>query len=108
MRKTLAAAAAALLAGCSGPLVKSAITSNIVQEDAHNAYLVLNIARAHERGLQVHAWTVNDRPDMERLLDLGVDGIMTDELLTLRDVLASRGHWSGPGLPRDQRPKPGR
>ncbi|GAA4226744.1 glycerophosphodiester phosphodiesterase [Actinomadura meridiana] len=66
------------------------------------------IARAHELGLQVHAWTVNDRPDMERLLDLGVDGIMTDELLTLRDVMASRGHWPGAGLARDQRPKPGR
>ncbi|QBE63180.1 hypothetical protein [Pseudoduganella lutea] len=58
MRKTLAAAAAALLAGCSGPLVKSAITSNIVQEDAHNAYLVLNIARAHER-MPMHFTQVN-------------------------------------------------
>jgi hypothetical protein len=50
--------AAALLAGCSGPLVKSAITSNIVQEDAHNAYLVLNIARAHER-MPMHFTQVN-------------------------------------------------
>ncbi|MDN4038705.1 hypothetical protein [Massilia sp. YIM B02443] len=38
-----------LLAGCSGPLVKSAITSNIVQEEAHNAFLFLNIIRAQER-----------------------------------------------------------
>jgi hypothetical protein len=49
---------AALLAGCSGPLVRSAITSNIVQEDAHNAYLVLNIARAHER-MPMHFTQVN-------------------------------------------------
>lgn len=52
------------------------------------------IARAHELGLHVHAWTVNDRADMERLLDLGVDGIMTDEIVTLRDVLSARGQWT--------------
>lgn len=51
-------AATVLLAGCSGPLVQSAITSNIVQEDAHNAYLVLNIARAHER-MPMHFTQVN-------------------------------------------------
>jgi glycerophosphoryl diester phosphodiesterase len=33
---------------------------------------------AHKRGLQVHAWTINDEADMQRLIDLGVDGIITD------------------------------
>ena len=51
------------------------------------------IGRAHVLGLQVHAWTVNDRPVMERLLDLGVDGIMTDETVALRDVLTARSQW---------------
>jgi len=51
------------------------------------------IARAHGLGLQVHAWTVNGRPAMERLLDLGVDGIMTDETMALREVLTARGQW---------------
>jgi glycerophosphoryl diester phosphodiesterase len=51
------------------------------------------IHRAHGLGLQVHAWTVNDRPTMERLLDLGIDGIMTDETVALREVLTTRNQW---------------
>lgn len=44
-------------------------------------------------GTAVHVWTVNDRDEMERLLDLGVDGIMTDETELLREVFAQRGLW---------------
>ena len=51
------------------------------------------IGRAHKLGLQVHVWTVNDRLTMEGLLNLGVDGIMTDETVTLREVLIGRGQW---------------
>jgi glycerophosphoryl diester phosphodiesterase len=51
------------------------------------------IRRAHEAGLHVHVWTVNDRRPMESLLDRGADGIMTDETELLRDVLISRGQW---------------
>jgi glycerophosphoryl diester phosphodiesterase len=49
--------------------------------------------QAHALGLKVHAWTVNDARTMERLLDFGIDGIMTDELITLRDVMMTHGHW---------------
>ncbi len=55
------------------------------------------VRAAHRRGLQVHVWTVNDRQRMASLLDLGVDGIMTDHIETLRAVLAERGAWPDPG-----------
>jgi len=51
------------------------------------------ISTARRRGIAVHVWTINDRSEVERLLDLGVDGLMTDETALLRDVLVERGHW---------------
>ena len=51
------------------------------------------VSRAHALGLHVHAWTINSPGLMRELLDIGVDGIMTDETVALRDVLISRGEW---------------
>jgi glycerophosphoryl diester phosphodiesterase len=51
------------------------------------------IRTAHARGLHVHVWTVNDPDRIHRLLDLGVDGIMTDHIDTLRKVMEDRGVW---------------
>lgn len=51
------------------------------------------IRYAHRWGVQVHVWTVNDAAQMHRLLDLGVDGIMTDRVDVLRDVYTARGLW---------------
>ena len=48
---------------------------------------------AHDRLLPVHVWTIDDPTEMHRLLDLGVDGIMTDRPSVLKDVLVSRGLW---------------
>ena len=52
------------------------------------------IERAHSHGLDVHIWTIDEPDEMHRLLDLGVDGIMTDRPVVLRDVLVERGEWS--------------
>ncbi len=54
------------------------------------------IAAAHARGLQVHVWTVDDAAAAAELLDLGVDGIMTDRPAALRAVLQDRDQWTGP------------
>jgi glycerophosphoryl diester phosphodiesterase len=51
------------------------------------------LAFAHRAGVAVHAWTIDTEPDMNRLLDLGVDGIMTDRPTVLRRVLRRRQQW---------------
>ena len=49
---------------------------------------------AHAARLDVHVWTIDAGPEMERLLDLGVDGIMTDRPSLLKEVLEQRGAWT--------------
>ena len=51
------------------------------------------VAEAHRRSIQVHVWTIDDPAEMAALLDLGVDGIMTDRPAALKDLLAARGEW---------------
>lgn len=55
------------------------------------------VAAAHEAGLAVHVWTVDDREEMRTLLDRGVDGLITDRPDVLRSVLVERGEWQEAG-----------
>jgi len=66
-------------AGCS---VWSPFWRNVTAE---------NVRQSHDLGLQVIPWTVNDPADMEKLIDLGVDGLITDYPDRAKPVLAAKG-----------------
>ncbi len=52
------------------------------------------VKAARRLGLQIHVWTIDDQSEMERLVDLGVDGLMTDRPSLLRSVLTVRSRWA--------------
>lgn len=59
---------------------------------------------AHRAGIQVHVWTVDEPSDIASLLDMGVDGIMSDDTRALRSVMVERGVWfDGPDRRGDER-----
>jgi glycerophosphoryl diester phosphodiesterase len=53
------------------------------------------VEKAHDKGIHVHVWTIDEADEMNRLLDLGVDGLMTDSPTLLKQVLVERGQWGG-------------
>ena len=44
------------------------------------------IKTAHSKGLKVHVWTINSQDSMESLINMNVDGIMTDDAVLLKNV----------------------
>ncbi|MGW0756553.1 glycerophosphodiester phosphodiesterase [Streptomyces sp. NPDC002814] len=80
--------------GVPAALRRSAVAAQV--PEAQSGIQVVDhrfIRTAHARGLQVHVWTINEADAMHRLLDLGVDGIVTDHIDTLRKVMEDRGLW---------------
>ncbi|MEU9270320.1 glycerophosphodiester phosphodiesterase [Streptomyces sp. NPDC048251] len=80
--------------GVPAALRRSAVAAQVPESQSGIPVVDRRFVRAaHARGLQVHVWTINDPDRMHRLLDLGVDGIMTDHIDTLREVMEDRGVW---------------
>jgi glycerophosphoryl diester phosphodiesterase len=52
------------------------------------------VRRAQQVGLRVIVWTINEPDEIRRLLDIGVDGILSDKPTVLKSVLEDRGQWS--------------
>jgi len=69
-------------ANAPGPVVWSPAFADLTPEV---------IREAHKLGLKVLPWTVNQRADMQRLMDWGADGIITDYPDILRDLMRERG-----------------
>jgi glycerophosphoryl diester phosphodiesterase len=87
----------AKLRASSFGLGRSRPADNCVQVPTHAGKVPLVdrrfVRRAHRLGLPVHVWTIDDPEEMSRLLDLGVDGIMTDRPEVLKQVLEARAQW---------------
>lgn len=56
------------------------------------------VEKAHDSGRQVHVWTINERPDMEAMMDMGVDNIITDQDALLKEIIEERKSGNGLGF----------
>ncbi len=86
--------AAAFFAGSQGPGLPNPRYVALQVPQVFNGIQVLSedfIADAHANGLAVHPWTINDPAEMESLLEMGADGIMTDRPTELERIIRRRG-----------------
>jgi glycerophosphoryl diester phosphodiesterase len=88
---------AALLAAKSVPGVRVPTLAVAAQvPTSHKGIRIVDrafVEACHRSSVAVHVWTIDDAQEMARLLDLGVDGIMTDRPSVLKAVLSERGQW---------------
>jgi glycerophosphoryl diester phosphodiesterase len=93
-------------AGSAPRLVKAAVgaggagTGPVIWSPAYAELTPELLKEAHALGFTVLPWTVNRREDMRRLMDWGVDGIVTDDPAVLRDLMAERGMALPPKAPQ--------
>ncbi|WP_433576939.1 glycerophosphodiester phosphodiesterase family protein [Nocardia brasiliensis] len=67
--------------------------SGSIEDPAYRPFTTADLVdAAHRRGMRVIPWTVDDRPTMTALLDLGIDGLITNRPDLLRAILAERGY----------------
>ena len=76
-----------------GPVPRDTVASVPVMYRGIRVITPRFVARARKRGVTVYAWTIDARDEMEMLLDLGVDGIVSDRPDVLRELLLDRGEW---------------
>jgi len=92
-RRTVATLVAAKVVGLV-PVRTRAIAAQVPLKQGGVPIVDASFLRVcHRANVAVHVWTIDDENEMDRLLDLGVDGIMTDRPTTLKQVLERRGQW---------------
>jgi glycerophosphoryl diester phosphodiesterase len=64
-----------------------------VKKDGVPVVTARSVRAADRKGIKVQVWTIDDPAEMDRLLDLGVQGLITDRPQTLKEVLQRRGQW---------------
>ncbi|MFJ6002118.1 glycerophosphodiester phosphodiesterase family protein [Arthrobacter sp. NPDC092385] len=82
--------------GLAGPLARIAGVQALQVPETYRGVRVVTgrfLRSCHAAGLQVHVWTINERRDMDRLLDLGVDGLVSDAADVLADCMRNRSAW---------------
>lgn len=82
--------------GLAAPLARIAGVQALQVPETYRGVRVVTgrfVEACHAAGLQVHVWTINDREDMDRLLDLGVDGLVSDAADVLAACMTARSAW---------------
>lgn len=86
--------------GLADPSLLVAACAQIPQKYGVTVTTPAVVEQAHACGIQVHVWTIDEPDDMRQLLDIEVDGIMTDKPEILRQVLINRNEWAPGGQSR--------